>query len=491
MNGITHTDEVKLARREARNGFSYPEISLSTKGEPLTAVSADSKHVLVIGAGVSGLMVAWMLLDKGYRVTILADDWAWTNDFERSRMTSQIAGALWEFPPGGCGLTEINETSGSGGWAAIEHYREWALQSYEFYQKYCCDVSNYHEDTGHSFGLRFAKLHQFFYTDVNKPENENEYAKLQAIQEAKERMGEVEIHTREELRTKFKDIIQPDFQNQSLESAYSHRAPIINTDKAMAYLMALVMAKGASMESRKLDKPIRDIGKQLLRDFDAQAIVNATGLGAKELANDPDVYPVRGAVRRVENTHRGQFRHLNDAYLVPAQRDENNHPTKTVFIVPRNDDVLYVGSIIQPNNDELKLTPDSPEVQVMWDRASEFMPSLRHAGFCPGYPFAQGLRPFTTKNAKVRADENADFPLVHNYGHGGSGWTLGVGTARCAVAILEQLWDLGSSALKDKAVAVNRDVCKPSDATEDSLAADPCQNKDKLFFKGLVRKNVV
>ncbi|KAF5002472.1 hypothetical protein FDECE_10631 [Fusarium decemcellulare] len=464
MSANVRTNTVRLARRDGHkmtdqgDSFWYPELALSTNDEPVEAVTSESKHVLVIGAGVSGLMVAWILLDKGHRVTVLSQDWAWTNDFEKSRIASQIAGALWEYPPGGCGLTEI-ESPGAG-WAAIDHYREWALQSYEFYEKYR-DVSNHHEATGHSFGVKFANLHQFFYTNVNGDDGDGESVKRRAIQTEADKglVKGFRTYTKEQMQTEFNDIIQTTFQNQSLESAYTHSAPIINTDKAMAYLMALVQAKGASMETRKLDQPIKAVGQQLLDSFDADAIVNATGLGARELAGDADVYPARGAVRRVENTHRGQFRHLNDAFLVPAQKDKNKHPTKTVFIVPRNDDVLYVGSIIQPNNHDLNLSPDSPEVRVMWDRAVEFMPSLLHAGFFPGFPFAQGLRPFTRRNVKVRADEEAAFPLVHNYGHGGSGWTLGVGTARCAVLILERLWK------HEKAVEINKAIygARPSD----------------------------
>lgn len=66
-------------------------------------------------------------------------------------MTSQIAGALWKFPPGGCGLTEIEEAGKS--WATVEHYQEWASQSYEFYHKYDTDISNPHERYGSSLGL--------------------------------------------------------------------------------------------------------------------------------------------------------------------------------------------------------------------------------------------------------------------------------------------------------------------------------------------------
>lgn len=195
-------------------------------------------------------------------------------------------------------------------------------------------------------------------------------------------------------------LINLKFKGKEFKSDYTHQTPIINTDKALAYLMALVKNKGATFETRGV-KNLRDTGLQLLRDFKADVIVNATGLGAKELVSDDDAYPVRGAIRRVENTRRGQFRHLNDAYLVPAQIGPENLPTKTVFIVPRNDDILYVGSIAQPNNNQLNLDQESPEVQQMWNRVGAFMPRLYQADFRNDFPFAQGLRPFTKNNVKV------------------------------------------------------------------------------------------
>lgn len=451
------TSKVTLPERQSH--VKYEKLELSTDDEPLVKGNEQAnpngkRHILIIGGGVSGLLPAWMLLDKGYRVTIIAEHWAWTRDFEQSRITSQIAGALWEFPPGGCGLTEI-ETPGPG-FATVEHYREWSLQSYEFYKKYHNEVTNSFEKEGYSFGLKLADLNQFFYKDIvtNPDVNDEEYLKLQALKwaEADGRVDkEVRTWDRKGLETEFGDLVNLDFDKEragQFQSGYTHMAPIINTDKAMSYLMALVKSKGAVLETRPFKGLIRDFGEKLLEEHKAHAIINATGLGAKELAGDDDVYPVRGAIKRIENTRKGEFRHLNDAFLVPAQRDLNSNPTKTVFIVPRSDDVLYVGSIIQPDATE-KLSQESIEVEVMWDRAGDFIPRLRHAGLVPGFPFAQGLRPFTKRNVKVRADDNEKtaFPLVHNYGHGGSGWTLGVGTARCAVHIVEQFMGLIADSL--------------------------------------------
>ncbi|KAK4462227.1 FAD dependent oxidoreductase-domain-containing protein [Cladorrhinum samala] len=443
--------DVCLHQNPGHEATPYPQIELSTDDTPHKSPDDESKHILILGAGVSGLMVAWMLLDQGHHVTIFADDWAWTKDFQKSRMTSQIAGALWEFPPGGCGLTEI-EAAGEG-YATVQHYQEWALQSYEFYHKYYTKISNPHEDRGASLGLRFSKLHQFFHKELDdlSPEEKDKLDAIRATHDPKNiykanGQNKIKLTTYEDqaaLEKEFKDVIEvkgghgiPEFK-----SGYTHKAPILNTDKAMAYLMAVVKTKGANLETRKFDKDaiVTEFGAKLLEDYKGDAIVNATGLGAKELAVDGDVYPVRGAVLRVDNTRRGLFRHLNDAYLVPAQKFKSKIPTKTIFIVPRSDDVLYVGSIIQPGNNEKTLTQESPEVEAMWDRAGHFIPRLRHAKLVPEYPFAQGLRPFSKRNAKVRADEEADFPLVHNYGHGGSGWTLGIGTARCAVLLLKRL----------------------------------------------------
>lgn len=52
--------------------------------------------MLVVGAGVSGLTTALCLARRGFHVTVVADQVS-------PDITSNVAGALWEWPPAVCG----------------------------------------------------------------------------------------------------------------------------------------------------------------------------------------------------------------------------------------------------------------------------------------------------------------------------------------------------------------------------------------------------
>ena len=422
------------------------EVELSVASKPLHQPGADAKHIVVVGAGVSGLMTAWILLDQGYKVTILAEHWTNAMNWEDSRLTSQIAGALWEFPPGGCGVTEMTKVD--PGWADVPQYEEWALQSFEFYTKLMDHQGGRYKA---EYGLTMAKLTSFFYKKMSehvndKSEDKNEQ-KLSHIQnnstetstptEGKRMTGYQRHYS--DLKAVLETNGVGETYQKLLKDAYTHDAPIINTDKAMVFLMALVQNKGADVETVHLDKLDKESLKRL--GYEPDGVINATGLGAGQLVGDTDVFPVRGAIKRMKNSNHEEFENLNQAYLVPSQIDpQNEHDhVKTVFLVPRSDDILIVGSLVQPHNNQLNLTAESPEIDMMWKRARKFLPSLDDAQPRPEYPLAQGLRPFTSKNVKVRADNKSDLKLVHNYGHGGSGWTLAAGCARTAAHLLTQM----------------------------------------------------
>lgn len=67
--------------------------NFSLKQEAQIPANSSSREVLIVGGGVTGLTTAWVLLDRGYKVTILSKEWA--SYSKAQRLTSQIAGALW------------------------------------------------------------------------------------------------------------------------------------------------------------------------------------------------------------------------------------------------------------------------------------------------------------------------------------------------------------------------------------------------------------
>lgn len=99
---------------------------------------------------------------------------------------------------------------------------------------------------------------------------------------------------------------------------YSHNVPIVSTDKAIGFLMVLVETKGTDLETRAINRDSNTFGQSPKDEYSAVAIVNATRLGSKILAGDGDVYPIRGAIKRIDNNDIGHFKYLKQAYLVPA-----------------------------------------------------------------------------------------------------------------------------------------------------------------------------
>lgn len=398
---------------------------ISPQATPLRSPTDFSARILVIGGGVTGLVTSWVLLDRGYKVTILSKEWATFTD--KQRITSQIAGALWEFPPGGCGLPAKSNY--------INSCRDWALESYEIYRSMAANPKLAGE-----FGLRKRMLAMFFPHIID--EDEKKYEKMRTIERNEELKG-----FRRSSNLVQERGINPKFV-EGIEDAYEHEAPVVDTDRAMEFLMRLVQNKGAELVTETIRGDLWENEAKLLDTYQADAIVNATGLAARELAGDPKVYPVRGATLRVINDG-SNFPRVTSAAVVSTKTDSSGHFKDIIFMVPRNDSILVLGSIVQESEWDLNLTLDSPVVQELHQRCIDFLPALKNARLDPTYPLAQGLRPFREGSLRLERElrprtggGGGAIPIpsriVHCYGHGGSGWTLAFGCARECVQLVEE-----------------------------------------------------
>jgi D-amino-acid oxidase len=152
---------------------------------------------------------------------------------------------------------------------------------------------------------------------------------------------------------------------------------------------------------------------------DRGIVVNCTGLAARSLVSDGDVTPVQGQVVRVAPIPGV------DTWLLDQTDDAN-----LVYVIPRGHDIVVGGTALVNSYDR---RPDPDVTKSILQRASRLVPQLAKATVLGS---ATGLRPERSK-VRVELERGANgSAVIHNYGHGGSGWTLAWG---CADTVLEHV----------------------------------------------------
>ncbi|THH29895.1 hypothetical protein EUX98_g4296 [Antrodiella citrinella] len=406
--------------------YSTPDVYLTKLGSELVLNQGSNPHrmqqankrILVIGGGVTGMTTAWALLDAGYSVTIMAERWASLDD----RITSQIAGALWEYPPAVCGRHTDK--------ISILKSKKWCMTSYRIFEK-LQKVLPDRELPDHGVRMRMAN----FFFDNPIEQSEDEYEKMLEI----ETISEIKGFKRDANLVKYHAVNQ----KAGVTDAYQHLSPAIDTDSYMTWLRFLVACKGAQFVTERISGDLLKQEDELLAEFDAHAIIQCTGLSGAELAGDESVYPLRGALIRVVNDGT-KFPKVTEALVMAHDYSKRDEDGGIVFIVPRNDHTLILGGLAQPHEANLDLTLDSPEIRRMRDRCNRFVPGLENADYDPEAPLVQGLRPFRGKNVRVERElrhkeDGSVSRIIHSYGQGGAGFTLSFGCAGDVMTLLEEL----------------------------------------------------
>ncbi|AEG42994.1 FAD-dependent oxidoreductase [Isoptericola variabilis] len=188
----------------------------------------------------------------------------------------------------------------------------------------------------------------------------------------------------------------------SYTAGWTFTAPVIDMPVYLAWLARRVAALGGSLTQTTVEAwP------------DGGTVVDCTGLGARDLAGDDAVEPVRGQVLYLEQW--GLERWWLDA----------SGPT---YVVPRLDEVV-VGGTEQPGVRDLD--PDTATAADILERAARLVPEVADARVLR---HGVGLRP---ARPAVRVERDAADPrVVHCYGHGGAGVTLSWGCAEEVVGLV-------------------------------------------------------
>ncbi|KAF8867967.1 FAD dependent oxidoreductase [Mucidula mucida] len=335
------------------------------QGQPATPnPDAPKKRILVVGGGVTGFTTAWALLDAGYDVTIIAERWA----DPKNRITSQIAGALWESPPAVCGKhTDV---------ISLHNSKRWCMTAYRAFDK-LQEIIPRDDYLDHGVQMRMANC--FFDQKMEDMPDCGQIDKFKEVMAQKDIKG-----VRRDANIVHEHEVN---QKAGVVDAYQHLAPVIDTDAYMHWLRFVLVCKGAVMETRHINGDLLDEEEELLAEYGADAIVNATGLAGLELAGDASVYPLRGALIRVVNDG-SKFPKVTEALAV-THDDTRGEAEDIVFNVPRNDNTLILGGLAQAHKYELDLTLESPEIIWMRERCNNFVPGLEHAEYDPDAPLVQ------------------------------------------------------------------------------------------------------
>src|SRR5688500_3305205 len=173
--------------------------------------------------------------------------------------------------------------------------------------------------------------------------------------------------------------------------------PCIQAPAYLDWLTRRFTSGGGRLERRTV---------QRIDELPGDAVVDCAGVGAAALAGDDSLQPVRGQVAYVKTRARLRF-----------MVDETG-PNALAYVLPRPDVVVLGGTAEEGDSD---LTPRRETTDDILARTKRLQPELADATLVGS---AVGLRPARPAVRLEREATTDGRPLVHDYGHGGSGFTL-------------------------------------------------------------------
>ena len=190
---------------------------------------------------------------------------------------------------------------------------------------------------------------------------------------------------------------------ESFKSGFSLRVPLMDTTIYLDYLAARFRNGGGEMHSNVRFEKLEDVD----RTFDL--VINCAGIGARDLVGDADLEPHRGQVAIVPKI---------DSLSAAIVCDDE----PLMYAIPRANDCVFGGTNDLSDN----LAADLETTQRIVGECSRVLKIEEPSVLAERV----GLRPFRRSGVRLERDRIADGrAVIHNYGHGGAGFTLSWGCA--------------------------------------------------------------
>ena len=179
--------------------------------------------------------------------------------------------------------------------------------------------------------------------------------------------------------------------------------PLMDTTIYLDYLASRFLAAGGSITSNVFFEKLEDV------DDEFALVINCAGMGARELVHDVDLEPHRGQVAIVPKIDLGCAIVCDEPPLM--------------YAIPRTNDCVFGGT--NELSDDRDIDPAvTSRIVAECSRVLKISnPQILAERV--------GLRPFRKSGVRLGRDRLRDGRIViHNYGHGGAGFTLSWGCAR-------------------------------------------------------------
>lgn len=320
-------------------------------------MNQKTRHITVLGAGVSGLSTARVLQQSGFSVDIITKE-------ETSDTTSSVAAAIW-FP------YRVEPIEKAVDWSAVSYRHYLQLSDIPESGVSIIPFNIYHKKGDAPEWIKAL------------PENAAEVNRIPAA-------------------------------DASLE-CYSCLFPLIESHIYLPWLIKAFGEDGGQIHNRKITKLSEIPGNH--------PVVNCTGLGAAELFGDEELYPVKGQVVKVSHP-------AEKVTGMSAEFPYTDDPDGFTYIIPRSDGIIIGGSAEENISDK---SADSDRSKKILEYASTYAPALQQSELLE---VKTGLRPCRS-SVRLEKEVIDGRTFIHNYGHGGAGFTVAPGCAREAAALVE------------------------------------------------------
>ena len=187
------------------------------------------------------------------------------------------------------------------------------------------------------------------------------------------------------------------------KGGFALTVPLMDTTIYLEYLASRFLAAGGSITANVFFEKLEDVDDEFV------LVINCAGMGARELVHDVDLEPHRGQVAIVPKIDLGCAIVCDEPPLM--------------YAIPRANDCVFGGTNELSDDREIHPAVTSRIVAECSRVLKISNPQILAERV--------GLRPFRKSGVRLERDCLRDGrTVIHNYGHGGAGFTLSWGCAR-------------------------------------------------------------